>query len=56
MRTLKLTFTLLFALFIAGFTFAQDWANTSRFKDENAKLAPASFRRKSHCIYGELHY
>lgn len=40
MRTLKLTFTLLFALFIAGFTFAQDWANTSRFKDENAKLAP----------------
>lgn len=40
MRILKLTFTLLFALFIAGFTFAQDWANTSRFKDENAKLAP----------------
>jgi len=40
MRTLKLTFTILLSLFIAGITFAQDWANTSRFKDENTKLAP----------------
>ena len=43
MRTLKLTFTILLSLFIAGITFAQDWANTSRFKDANAQLAqPAS--------------
>jgi len=39
----SLTFTILLSVFIAGLTFAQpDWANTSRFKDENAKLAPPS--------------
>ena len=37
MNTPKLFATLLFMLF-AGFSFAQDWANTTRFKDENAKL------------------
>ena len=43
MKSLKLTFTILLSLFIAGVTFAQDWANTSRFKDENSKLiTPAS--------------
>ena len=43
MKSLKLTFTILLSLFIAVVAFAQDWANTSRFKDENAKLsAPTS--------------
>jgi len=43
MKSLKLTFSILLSLFIAGAAFAQDWANTSRFKDENAKLsAPTS--------------
>jgi lysophospholipase L1-like esterase len=43
MKSLKLTFTILMSFFIAGLTFAQaDWANTARFKDENAKLAPPS--------------
>jgi lysophospholipase L1-like esterase len=41
MKSLKLTFTILLSLLIAGFAFAQqDWANTNRFKDENTKLAP----------------
>lgn len=41
MKSLKLTFTILLSFFIAGLTFAQpDWANTARFKDANAKLAP----------------
>ncbi len=39
MRTLKLTLVLL-SVMLASITFAQDWANTARFKDENAKLAP----------------
>ena len=38
MRTYKLSFTVLVMIF-AGHLFAQDWANTARFKDENAKLA-----------------
>jgi lysophospholipase L1-like esterase len=38
MRTYKLLFTVLVMIF-AGHLFAQDWANTARFKDENAKLA-----------------
>ena len=38
MKKLKLAFTLFLTLFVAGLTFAQDWANTDRFKDENAKL------------------
>jgi len=46
MRNLKIPFTLFLSLFFVGFTFAQDWANTSRFKDENAKLAPPSSGEK----------
>ncbi len=38
MRIYKLLFTVLVMIF-AGHLFAQDWANTARFKDENAKLA-----------------
>ncbi|HPR85331.1 MAG TPA: SGNH/GDSL hydrolase family protein [Prolixibacteraceae bacterium] len=30
--------TLIFLLCFTGISFAQDWANTSRFKDDNAKL------------------
>lgn len=37
MKTLKLTLVLL-SVMLASMTFAQDWANTARFKDENAKL------------------
>lgn len=39
MKALKLTLVLLLVL-LASTTFAQDWANTSRFKEDNAKLAP----------------
>lgn len=39
MKTLKLAVVLL-SVMLASMTFAQDWANTARFKDENAKLAP----------------
>lgn len=39
MKTLKLTLVLL-SVMLASITFAQDWANTTRFKDENAKLTP----------------
>ncbi len=39
MKQIKLAFTLCLTLFVAGPSFAQDWANTARFKDENAKLA-----------------
>lgn len=46
MRNLKIPFTLFLSLFFVGFVFAQDWANTSRFKDENAKLAPPSSGEK----------
>jgi lysophospholipase L1-like esterase len=42
MKISRIAFTLFLSLFFTGFTFAQDWANTSRFKDENAKLAPPS--------------
>jgi len=42
MKKSRIVFTLFLSLFVAGFTFAQDWANTSRFKDENAKLASPS--------------
>ncbi len=39
MKNIKLTFTiLLFTFFIAKETHAQDWANLSRFKDENTQL------------------
>lgn len=37
MKTLKLALVLLSVL-LTSMTFAQDWANTARFKDENAKL------------------
>lgn len=40
MKSLKLTFTLLMLSFFTGIAVAQDWANTTRFKEENAKLAP----------------
>lgn len=40
MKNLKNTLLLFVFLIIAGFSYAQDWANTARFKDANAKLAP----------------
>lgn len=43
MRILNLAFTLFAVLFLAGFSNAQDWANTSRFKDANAKLPTPSY-------------
>ena len=42
MRILNLAFTLFAVLFLAGFSNAQDWANTSRFKDANTKLPTPS--------------
>jgi len=39
MKILNLAFTLFALLLLATSASAQDWANTSRFKDENAKLA-----------------
>ena len=42
MRILNLALTLFAVLFLAGFSNAQDWANTSRFKDANAKLPTPS--------------
>jgi len=38
MKNLKLAFTLFVTLFAVGLTFAQDWSNTARFKDDNAKV------------------
>lgn len=46
MKNIKLAFTLFVSLFIVGSTFGQDWANTDRFKDENAKLGPPSLGEK----------
>lgn len=40
MKNLKNTLLLFVFLIIAGFSYAQDWANTSRFKEANEKLAP----------------
>jgi Lysophospholipase L1 and related esterases len=38
---------LLLLMFFSGISFAQDWANTSRFKDDNAKLGlPASGEKR----------
>jgi len=42
MKNLRLAFTLFVSMFIAGFSYSQDWANTARFKDENSKLVPPS--------------
>jgi lysophospholipase L1-like esterase len=42
MKTTGIACTLFIALFLAGTAIAQDWANTTRFKDENAKLAAPS--------------
>jgi lysophospholipase L1-like esterase len=42
MKILNLAFTLFAVVFLAGFASAQDWANTTRFKDANAKLASPS--------------
>jgi lysophospholipase L1-like esterase len=39
MKVFKLMLSIIF-LISANTLFAQDWANTSRFKEENAKLAP----------------
>lgn len=38
MRTLKLSLVFFSVLLISNLSFAQDWANTSRFKAENAKV------------------
>jgi len=39
MKYLKMTFSILFLIFfLVEFSYAQDWANLSRFKNENAKL------------------
>ncbi len=39
MKNLKLVFgILLFTMITAGFTEAQDWANTNRYQDANSKL------------------
>lgn len=39
MKTFKLTLTVLFLIFISS-SYAQDWANTARFKEQNSKLSP----------------
>jgi lysophospholipase L1-like esterase len=40
MKNSKLIFSVLFlSLFVTTFSYAQDWANLNRFKEENAKLA-----------------
>ena len=47
MKNLKIAFTLFLSMFVAGLTFAQDWANTARFKDDNAKIGlPASGEKR----------
>jgi len=46
MKILNLAFTLFALLILAGTSSAQDWANTSRFKDENTKLAAPSSGEK----------
>lgn len=38
MKIMKLTFTLCLFLFFTQLSFAQDWANFNRYKDDNAKL------------------
>jgi len=43
MKNFKLTFAIMAMLLFAGIAQAQDWANTNRFKDDNAKVGlPAS--------------
>ena len=47
MKNLKIAFTLFLSMFMIGLTFAQDWANTARFKDDNAKIGlPASGEKR----------
>ena len=47
MKNLKIAFTLFLSMFVVGLTFAQDWANTARFKDDNAKIGlPASGEKR----------
>jgi len=47
MKNLKIAFTLLLSMFVVGLTFAQDWSNTARFKDDNAKIGlPASGEKR----------
>jgi lysophospholipase L1-like esterase len=38
MKKMKLVFTLFVTLFAVSLSFAQDWSNTARFKDANAKV------------------
>lgn len=40
MKNLKIALVLFTLLVSAGLTYGQDWANTARFKDANAKIAP----------------
>lgn len=40
MKNLKNTLLIFVFLIIAGYSYAQDWANTARFKEANEKLAP----------------
>ena len=42
MKNLKFLFTLFISMLLFGSTYAQDWANTDRFKNENAKLEAPS--------------
>ena len=42
MKISRRAFTLFLSLFFADCTFTQDWANTSRFQEENAQLASPS--------------
>ncbi len=47
MKNLKIAFTLFLSMFVVGLTFAQDWSNTARFKDDNAKIGlPASGEKR----------
>lgn len=41
---MKIIYTLFLCMLMGGYAYAQSWANTERFKDENAKLAPPSPR------------
>ncbi|MFA5329651.1 MAG: SGNH/GDSL hydrolase family protein [Prolixibacteraceae bacterium] len=44
MKNLKTTLSFVLLILITGVTFAQDWANTSRFKNDNAKIGAPSAR------------
>jgi len=47
MKNYKLTFAIMAMLLLTGIAQAQDWANTARFKDDNAKVGfPASGEKR----------